>query len=266
MAKKYQKNRKVRRLIDVLILLAAAVAIFSAWKLYSNHKEYQIGTDFYNEILQTAAQPQPSQQPVQIPMQVLGQQEEETTPFSVNFDALRQVNRDVAAWIIGAGGQIHYPVVQGSDNDYYLTRLLDGTYNSNGSVFMDYRNSADLSDKNTFIYGHNMRNGAMFAALCNYSDPAYYAANPELVLITPQQSYCLQAFSGYVTTGSSLAYQMTYEDEEAFASYLEWIRSQSSFHSEVPVTPDDQIVTLSTCAYNYEEARFVLHCKLIAMQ
>ena len=71
----------------------------------------------------------------------------------MQFDELKQQNEDVIAWIYGANTHINYPVVQGSDNDYYLRHLLDGTWNDNGSIFMDCSNKADFSDQNSLIRG-----------------------------------------------------------------------------------------------------------------
>lgn len=194
------------------------------------------------------------------------EQKEEPKAFTVDFDYLRSVNPQIVAWIMDSKGTFSYPVVQGTDNSYYLDHKVDKTQNANGSIFLDYRNSADLSDKNTFIYGHNMRNGAMFAVLTQYESQSYYDQNPELFLLTLDGCYCLQAFSGYVTDGNSEVYRMDLESEDDVSAYLELIRGKSAFRSAVPVTPLDRIVTLSTCAYHYEDARFVLHCKAVPMQ
>ena len=104
---------------------------------------------------------------------------------TVQFDELKQQNEDVIAWIYGANTHINYPVVQGSDNDYYLRHLLDGTWNDNGSIFMDCSNKADFSDQNSLIYGHNMTSGAMFSNLVKYKKQAYYDQHPYLYMLTP---------------------------------------------------------------------------------
>lgn len=88
--------------------------------------------------------------------------------MEINFDILKSKNKDIVAWIYSEGTQINYPIVQSKDNDYYLRRLLDGTYNQGGTIFMDYRNNKNFEDYNTIIYGHNMKNNTMFGTLINY--------------------------------------------------------------------------------------------------
>ena len=117
---------------------------------------------------------------------------------TVQFDELKQQNEDVIAWIYGANTHINYPVVQGSDNDYYLRHLLDGTWNDNGSIFMDCSNKGDFSDQNSLIYGHNMTSGAMFSNLVKYKKQAYYDQHPYLYMLTPQQNYKLRLFAGVI--------------------------------------------------------------------
>ena len=83
----------------------------------------------------------------------------------VDFSLLKQENEDIVGWIYCEGTPISYPVVQSGDNQYYLHRLINGEYNIAGSIFMDYRNNAELEDNNTIIYGHNMKNNTMFGYL-----------------------------------------------------------------------------------------------------
>ena len=260
--------------VDILIGIFVAAALFFGWKLVRSHMEYRAGTQLYASVVNDAVQAAPpdgsNDRTQQVPLKILRQEEvplsEQAAAFCVDFEALWEINQEIVGWIIGCDGKINYPVLQGSDNERYLTAMVNGAYNACGSVFMDFRNDAGLTDRNTFIYGHNMQNGAMFASLCDYTGQAYYEAHPELVLITPEGSWSLQVFSGYVTQGDSEIYRLDLEEEDEFSSYLELIRGKSNFRSEVPVTPQDQIITLSTCAYDYEDARFVLHCKPVRMQ
>ena len=89
----------------------------------------------------------------------------ETAPITVDFERLQEENKDIIAWLYCPDTEINYPVVQSKDNEYYLRRLLDGTWNIAGTLFMDYRNAADCSDLHTIIYGHNMKN-TRCSALC----------------------------------------------------------------------------------------------------
>lgn len=282
-----QPNKQRSRIwFVVLLVFFIAVFLVSAYKLITAEQIYKEGTDTYNAIANVAMSkpaPQPEQpsQPVQsapkpVPEQVPAEQEQPEVPeeeeepeipyvplLDIDFAALYDMNADTVGWLQMADTDINYPVVQGEDNDYYINHLFDGTQNKNGAIFLDFRNSDDFSDRNSFIYGHNMGNGAMFAVLLKYSVPGFYEEHPELILVTPEASFYLLPFSGYVTSASSDAYQIDFEDDAAFAEYLQRRYSLSEFTSDVVVSEEDQILTLSTCSYAFNNARYVLHCKLL---
>ena len=185
--------------------------------------------------------------------------EEQTTKeperISVDFDALRQQNGDVVAWLYGADTGLNYPVVQADDNDYYLYRLLDGSYNKNGTLFVDAACKADFSGRNTIIHGHHMRSGAMFGHLVEYKKQAFYDAHPYLYLMTPEQTYRVDLFAGVVVDYDAEIYQSNLSQ-----SYLSWCMSHSRFTTDMAVPSDtgQRILTLSTCSYEYDNARFVV--------
>lgn len=280
-----QRNKPKRRrgngwVTGVLLVLFSALIVVSGWKLLTAQEEYDIGEDAYAALAQAAVtQPMTEREPEQIvteyELQIEQPLPEETpeqskpdpedTSFTVDFELLTRMNSQTVGWISDNAG-INYPVVQGTDNDYYLNHLFDGTVNKNGSIFVDYRNAPGFADRNTFIYGHNMLNGTMFAGLSQYGTAGYYAQHPEIILETPEGAYSLQVFSGYVTPGNSDSYQLEYRDDAEFEQYLEKIRLLSDFSSDVTVTGQDRIVTLSTCTYDYDDARYVVHCKLVPMQ
>ena len=258
-------KKKSNWIVGVLLCLAIVVFVVSMWQLLCIGQQYRLGSCGYEELAQTVVTQTPPEQPAL-------QAAETTQPskpqplLQVDFQSLTQINPDTIAWLRGCDGEIDHPIVQGKNNKYYLRHLFDGTANENGTVFADSRNNADLQDENTFIYGHNMNNGAMFAALLHYRTQGYYDEHRELILVTPRQSFYLWPFSGYVTAADSDAYTISFEEEDSFGDYLEKICARSEFVSSVTVTPQDRIVTLSTCAYDFDEARYVLHCKLVLAQ
>ena len=176
----------------------------------------------------------------------------------VDFDNLLAINPDVAAWICIEGTNINYPVVQGDDNSYYLNRLLDGTSNGAGTIFLDYRNEKDLSGRNTVLYGHNMKNATMFHQVTNYKEQSFYETHPVCLIMTPTGNYKLEFFAGYVTDMNSQAWKMEFESDEEYDQWLNDAISKSLFTSTVKPTAQDRVVTLSTCTYEYNDARFVL--------
>jgi len=278
-----KSESKPHKLGDILVLLLLCVFVggiaFSAWKLLSINRESETGIDTYTELAQMAvvkqeqtkpAEKQEETAPVLIdekepkPSHEASVQEQEPI-VEIDFEALQSVNAQIVAWIRSDDGQIDYPVVHGSDNRYYLNHLVDGTENKNGSIFIDWRNPGDFSYWNTFVYGHNMNNGSMFAPILQYSTAGYYEAHRQLRLFTPEAQYALEVFSGYTLASNSDSYQIHYDTEAEYAEYLERIQARSEFSTDVSVSVQDRIVTLSTCAYVFDNARYVLHCRLIRL-
>lgn len=183
-------------------------------------------------------------------------------PAGIDFESLYEISGDAAAWIYEPDGEINYVIAQTKDNDYYLHRLLDGTQASGGTLFMDYRNSRDLSDWNTVIYGHNMKNGTMFAQLLDYNSTGYYEEHPVMYLYTPGQRYRIELAAGYTTGVDDLVYTIPATKEER-DEILEHAFRVSSFVTDVVVEDEDRLVTLSTCSYAYDDARYVVIGRLV---
>jgi len=163
------------------------------------------------------------------------------------------------AWLTIDGTNIDYPVVKHSDNDYYLHHLFNGEWNSSGCLFMDCSNQADFLDQHTIIYGHHMDNGSMFQNLMYYKDQSFYNEHPTAQLITPDGAYTVEFFAGYVTGVDGDAWQPDFASSEEFPEWLGNAKEKSLFESETTPTAGDRIVTLSTCSYEFYNARFVVH-------
>ena len=187
-----------------------------------------------------------------------GEASPETAPISVDFTVLREINPDVVGWIYIEGTNINYPIVQGETNNTYLHHLINGKYNASGSIFMDFRNNPDYTDRNTVLYGHHMGDGSMFAHITKYQRQSYYEAHPTGYLFTPERTYELIFFSGYVTDMRGNAWQMTFPSAQDYAQWLQDTASRSLFSCGILPTVSDQVLTLSTCTYEYDGARFVL--------
>ncbi len=181
---------------------------------------------------------------------------------SMDFAPLKEINPEIVAWLKSEGAAIDYPVLRGEDNDYYLSRLYTGERNSTGSLFADYRNTGLFTDKNTVIYGHNLKSGAMFHSLGEYKAQDYYDARPTMELYTPDGDYVIELFSGTVEDGDYEFVQFDFAGDEAFMEYIAGVRSRSTFQSDVVVDPADRIVTLCTCSYEHNNARYVVMGKL----
>lgn len=189
----------------------------------------------------------------------------EQAPIAVDFSALEAVDGRVAGWLYGEGTALNYPVVAGTDNAYYLNHLPDGTRNACGTLFVDCENAPDFSDRNTVIHGHHMKNGSMFGELERYREQAYYEAHPRLYLLTEAGDYRLDLVAGYTTRAGGEGYEKRFADEAAFLSFVERARAQSDFAAPVAVSAGDRLVTLSTCAYAFANARYILLARLVPL-
>lgn len=179
-------------------------------------------------------------------------------PPKVDFESLKALNSDLTGWIYGPDTMINYPIVQGKDNDYYLTHTFDGKENRCGSIFMDSLNNADFTDTNNILHGHHMKNGSMFACLSKYADQSYYDTHPVLWLVTPEKTFRVDVFTGFVTKAEGDVWQIEFSDKEDYGGWLDKMTANSLFESDIKPETDDKIITLATCSYEYENARFVV--------
>jgi sortase B len=174
---------------------------------------------------------------------------------------LKAQNEDVVGWLYSADTPINYPILRGGSNDEYLHTLLNGKYNKAGSLFADYRMEDTLEEAyNYIIYGHNMKNDTMFGTLTEYKKQAYYEAHREIYLLTPDKSYRLKPYSGFVTkAGSEIIYKLDH-NWTSLERYMLTIKDRSTFKNDLEYINGQLVVTLSTCAYDYDDARYVLVC------
>lgn len=180
------------------------------------------------------------------------------TPLTVDFDALRELNGDVVAWLCCPGTVINYPVAQGRDNKQYLRTLLNGKRNNAGTLFLHCKNDPLFADLNSIIYGHHMKDRSMFGTLVNYKRQAYYDAHPAFWLLTPEQDYRLDLIAGYVTRDDDFDTYGLYDTKEQLAGFVNAAMERSTFKSGFDVAGLRNIVTLSTCSYEFRNARYVV--------
>ncbi len=256
----------------ILILILLGIFLFSGWKVLTIIQEYRQGEEAYTAIADAYVQltPQPSHPETEPPSDTSPSGEVETIPaetvhilyetppISVDFDALLADCPDVVGWIYCADTPINYPIVQAQDNKYYLRRLWNGTYNSSGSLFMDYRCVPDFSGWNSVIYGHNMLNGTMFGTLQKYKKQEYYNAHPTLYLLTPTRNYRIDLIGGYTTPGTAEDTYGLPQTQEGRDELIAKARQNSTFQTDTAVNAGERLITLSTCAYDYRDARYVL--------
>lgn len=236
--------------LNVITVCLIGIILVSGYKIGKTMWEYQVAKSAYTNISEKTAKVDPKQ-------------------FTgvVDWKALKKVNPDVQGWLYQKGTVINYPVVQGTDNDTYLHTRFDKQWSGGGTLFVDSRMEKDFKGFNSIIYGHHMKDGSMFRSIRGYTkEDGYYDKHKTLELATPHGNYHLVVFSAFITKATDEdTYKMTYDEAEKQA-YIDraWERSELPItRDSVDVTKNDRLVTLSTCAYDYEEARYIVMCKMV---
>lgn len=236
--------------LNVITVCLIGIILVSGYKIGKTMWEYHVAKSAYTNISEKTAKVDPKQ-------------------FTgvVDWKALKKVNPDVQGWLYQKGTVINYPVVQGTDNDAYLHTRFDKQWSGGGTLFVDCRMEKDFKGFNSIIYGHHMKDGSMFRSIRGYTkEDGYYDKHKTLELATPHGNYHLVVFSAFITKATDEdTYKMTYDEAEKQA-YIDraWERSELPItRDSVDVTKNDRLVTLSTCAYDYEEARYIVMCKMV---
>lgn len=266
--KKPKRKTTAGDVIQILLLVVAiGIFCFAAFKLVTIWLEYKKGTDEYSaleEYLGDEAKSEPKQaDPDALETDGVNEDGEAIAASPVDFDSLRKINDEIIGWIKVTALDISYPIAQAEDNEYYLHNTFQKTYNFAGCIFMDYLNKSDMTDPNTLIYGHNMKNGSMFGKLKNFYEEGVYEKSPYFWIYTPDKIYKYEIFSCSEVYADSKTYQMDFETAEDFQQYLNDAVERSVVKSNIAVTSQDKVVTLSTCTGN-DATRFIVQGKLIA--
>ncbi len=196
----------------------------------------------------------------------------EDNQFS-KFDHLKLLNQDVIGWITIPNTEVDNPFYQTSDNEYYVTHDMDKQTNTYGALFLDYRcNINPISvTQNQIIYGHNMRYGAMFGMLDEYRNIDFYKSNPVIYVDTLYEKCVYKIFAIMIVNDSEdetfgysfSAYRTRFTDEDDVTNWIQYCKDRSLYDIPVDVDHKDQFITLSTCCYDYDNARFVLVGRLV---
>ena len=256
--------QRARRRRTALAVLAAALALLLLYSLYRVGTilwTYGQGEAQYDQVARSVATALPTAAPEETAP--AGETAPAASPaaqperLAVDFSALQAINPDACAWLYGQGASLHYPVVQGEDNEYYLNHLLDGTRSACGCLFVDAGASAGFSDRVTIVYGHNMNDGSMFGTLDAYKSQEAYDANTEMQLLTPEGNYRVELLAGMVTDPSDAVYGGLTTEEEV-AAYVESALARSTFQSSAAYAPGDRLLALSTCSYETDDSIFLV--------
>ncbi len=261
----------------ILTLLLAAAFLFSTGQYLLQRQDKVTGNSAYEEALaiavsrqqdvpRTASAPTEAPVPAMQPQWVVAAPEEGDphirTLESMDLAALRQVNPDVLGWILIPDTRISYPLLQGTDNNYYLERTWDRQSNAMGSIFLEYLNQPDLTDYNTIVYGHNMNDGSMFAGIREFRDQEFWKTHPYVYILSDQGVYRYEIFSAYQASVKSSTYGLDFSGDGDRAAFLHHAAANSVIETGIEPELTDRVLTLSTCNGAGYATRWVVHARL----
>lgn len=270
-------KQRTRMILSGILLL---IAIFAAVRFTQSVLESRRSQEDYDMALEiagghadaeetvaaTTAQTEPAQEETTVPTEPAPAETEPPMSddpvieelMAMDLEALREVNEDVAGWILIPETAVNYPLLQWTDNDFYLHHTWQQHKNGAGSIFMDYQSASDFSDFNTIIYGHNMRNGTMFSSLRSYASPGYWELHPYFYIRTDTGVSRYDIFAVQSASIDSIIYGLGIDTDQRKQQFLRFATDYSLVETGIIPTTDDSIVTLSTCTGSGHSHRWVV--------
>lgn len=183
----------------------------------------------------------------------------------IDFEALSAVNPDVIAWIRVPGTAIDYPIVYTNNNETYLHTDFEGNSSIYGAIFLDFASKPDFSGHHNVLYGHNMKNGSMFAAVNQFKDFEFYQNHQELVIYLPDREIHLEPIAVFPVRAEGWIRSTHFTDEEEFQTFVNRFLELSR-HGDRPDEPIERIYTLVTCSYEWEDTRTLLVAREVGQE
>ena len=250
-------SKRIWKIVYVVLVLACLVCIcLMAGYLLIKGEQEDVQEEMKEEVeevyVQEEAVPELAEQPI-------------------DFEGLWEINPEIYAWLKVPDTNINYPILQheGENQSYYLEHDMYGEVNVAGSIYTEYYNNKDFQDSHTVIYGHNMKNGSMFHDVRYFAEKEYFDAHKELYVYLPDQILKYEIISCYEYDNRHLLGTFDFDNEEAYAEYLEDIMNPRSMYTMirdgVKITTEDRLVTLSTCIANKPDKRRLLQAVLVEM-
>ena len=203
--------------------------------------------------------------------------EVEETPYSnlgieipeknLDWNKLHKENEDIYAWITVTDTTVDYPVLQHpTDNTYYLNNNIDGTPGYPGCIYTEDYNAKDFSDKNTVLYGHNLKDKTMFSSLHNYEEENTFSKDQYIYIWTENDVFVYKVFAAYEFNSNHLLLNYDYNNEYVYEQYIKDIFNVkdngygiANIKDDIDVTKEDRIITLSTCTADHNsDQRFLV--------
>jgi len=175
--------------------------------------------------------------------------------------SLNEAYPDAIGWLYIPNTNISYPVTQGRDNEYYLSHAYDGSSLKAGTIFLDCRCENRFMNPVNILYGHSMKNGTMFAGVLNFADSSYFESHRYGWLATSETVYRIDFFSCAKTDCND----ELYDGNTPISVWIPHICEKSVVLKETEYADNDRFISLSTCSYEFKNARTVLTGRLVEM-
>ena len=233
-------NRILSMMVGILIFLMLSYGMYSLWDTYKIYKH-----SFADE-------------------ELLKFRPADNSGDNPTLADLKQLNPDVKAWLQVAKTNIDYPVVQGQDDMEYINKNVYGEFALSGAVFLSCLNQADFSDPYNLVYGHNMKNGGMFADVVDFANKKYFDAHKNGKLYLEDQTKKIRFFACLkVNASDSAIYHPDEYRRENMDQLLDYIKAHAVQYRDIDVTKEDTLIALSTCSEAETNGRVVLIGKFV---
>lgn len=243
--KKYRINKsKILRLIFLIAVVSIIVIVFNTKK--EQNETHNLLNNI--EVSQT------------------GNQEQQVTEKILQIQELKKQYKDVIGWLEVPGTNIDYPVMQGTDNNYYVKHNYKQEYDYNGSIFLHKDYDWSIPSSNLLIYGHNNKNDCMFAQLLKYKEESFYKEHPVIKFITTEEEAEYEIIAVflsriyYKTEDNVFRYYkfINAENETQYNEYVKNSKKESLYNINATAKYGEQLITLTTCEYSQQDGRFVV--------
>lgn len=270
MKRNKQKNtrKNLSRLITIVAVLLIATAVgllgWRLWQLNIQKDSEKSVRDLYDP----NATPTPV--PERIETQSLRPGDPTPAPTATpqpyvlpKFQQLVEVNPETVGWLTIPNTNVDHVVMQGDDNYYYLDHTFYEEKSTAGSMTLDFRIDASKLQGNVLLYGHHMQVGTMLNDLAKYRHESFYKKTPIIYFDTIYEEAQWEVFSAYVQSNRFNFFKMSFESRDEYFQYSKALQRESIYETDIELSPDDVILTLSTCVYDFEDARMVVHARLV---
>lgn len=232
----------------ILLVICLAVFLYSAGNLgrigYRYYKLDHDNTKLQEEVVQEPKKDSPQASPLD---------------RKIDFNKLKSINEDIVGWIYIPDTKIDYALLKGKTNDTYIHTNYEKKYSFGGSIFMDEDNNASLTDTNTIVYGHNMKNGSMFANIKKFTDKDFFDKHPDIYIYLPDNS--INVYSIYSTKIIDATSDYYLKDVD-YSSYVQKAKSNATQSRDVDMNNAAPLILLSTCHVHDQPSRNVLFARL----